>query len=86
MKADKTEIEELRKEIELLKKQKSAFSGIGESLRNSVKSPVSSIVAVIFASPIVYKGVMNNDTTLVTLGLSTLSNGLLTNEKSTLNP
>ncbi|MFY7829599.1 MAG: hypothetical protein ACOVQ4_20875 [Flectobacillus sp.] len=76
------ELEELRKEIELLKQRKGLFSGLTEGAQNTFKSPLTSIVSVLFASPVVYKGIIQNDTTLISLGLGIVSNGLLTNEKN----
>ncbi len=80
----KAEIELLKKEIELLKikQNKGVLSRIGDVAKNSVQSPLSTIVSILCGSPVIYKGIISNDNTLVTLGIGVLTNGVLNNERT----
>lgn len=81
---NKAELEQLRKEIEQLKyrQNRGVFSRISDVAKNSVQSPLSTIVSILCGSPVIYKGIVNNDNTLVTLGIGVLTNGVLNNERT----
>ena len=78
----RAELEALKQEVERLKTPKpSLLGGLAKSLHNTTKSPVSTLVSVAFSAPILYKGIVLNDTTMISMGIGLMSNGMLTSEK-----
>lgn len=78
------EIAQLWEEIERLRgEHKNGLSvRIGNVLKNSFKSPVTTIIGISVSAPLIYKGFITNNNELISLGLGSLANGVLSNENS----
>jgi hypothetical protein len=78
------EIAELWEEIERLRgeQKKTFFNHVSNSLKNTFKSPVTTIIGVAVSAPLIYKGFTTNNNELISLGLGNLATGVLTNENS----
>lgn len=76
------EIAELWEQIEVLRgeNQKTFSSKVVNVLKNSFKSPVTTIIGLTVSAPLIYKGFTTNNNELISIGLGSLANGVLSNE------